>query len=887
MPLFAAAVLMAAKSVVCLAQTAPPEFTAAYREGSKHFESGQLDQAHTSFRKALEIARAKEYASGEASTHSFLARLYNRRAEYKSALAEIALAMAIYRKLGDRFGIGTAYNTMGAAALRLGDSAQASDAFRNALSEFEALKNVKAQVSVLLNLSTAAPRKEKRMWLDKGLALSAQLNDNALQGSFETHLGNIDLSEGNYGGALDHFQQAVALYRKANATFSMANAINSLGVAHAIQGNNERAIEIYRRALEMREKLDDRRGIMQTLANLGIALHRLGRHGQALEIRERSLELARKSGSASLVKANLIHVGYSLYQAGDSTKALHLLEEAAREQVKTPFDEFLWGNLSLVYKNLGRYPQALDAAERAVALGRESSAGDLFSALWRRAEVRRHLGQTEPALADIREALEFAERLRSRLTPQDFMRRGFTDYIRDLYSIAISLFYQAGRHEEGLEAAEKARARAFLDMLVERDSSGAAPAPSLEDLRDAGPSATSEQTTDEAEEPLDAVAPAMPFSAERMAEAATRLRSTVLAYWLNEDALFIWVVGPGGPVRPIRIASGSGRLRKLIDQMNFDSGETRGRPVRLRGGDTIAVGGAPKQVWRDLHRMLIEPVAGWLPKTSGSLLTIIPHGTLFQVPFAALMDSRGRYLIEDYALHYVPAGALLEYTAKKKAEALKRPQRFLIVASPANLPPGADGKALPPLPGSLREAKRVARLMSPGDVILLAGDHATENRVRDLAAEVSVAHFATHGVLLDRRPFDSFLALAGGALTAREIYGLRLDAQLVVLSACRTALGRVSGDGILGLTRAFFYAGTPSVVATLWDVADDPTALLLEEFYRVRRRTNNNSGSLRSAQMALIEALRAGRVKAATSAGPIPLPEHPMFWAGFVLQGEP
>jgi CHAT domain-containing protein len=115
----------------------------------------------------------------------------------------------------------------------------------------------------------------------------------------------------------------------------------------------------------------------------------------------------------------------------------------------------------------------------------------------------------------------------------------------------------------------------------------------------------------------------------------------------------------------------------------------------------------------------------------------------------------------------------------------------------------------------------------------------------------------------------------------------QMQADLVVLSACRTRLGKVSGDGMLGLTRAFFYAGANSVMATLWDVADEPTARLISDFYRSLQKDPNKSRALQSAQLQLIRRLLEGRVRVNTSLGPISLLEDPVFWAGFVLQGEP
>jgi CHAT domain-containing protein len=147
----------------------------------------------------------------------------------------------------------------------------------------------------------------------------------------------------------------------------------------------------------------------------------------------------------------------------------------------------------------------------------------------------------------------------------------------------------------------------------------------------------------------------------------------------------------------------------------------------------------------------------------------------------------------------------------------------------------------------------------------------------------------------DADPFTSFLALApsgptapaDGTLTAQEIYGLKLSADLVVLSACRSGSGRVTGDGIATLARAFIYAGAPSLVTSLWDVADQPTNRLIASFYKSWFAGVSKARALRAAQLKVLADLRLGRVEVDTPAGTITRPEHPVFWAGFALVGEP
>jgi CHAT domain-containing protein len=258
-----------------------------------------------------------------------------------------------------------------------------------------------------------------------------------------------------------------------------------------------------------------------------------------------------------------------------------------------------------------------------------------------------------------------------------------------------------------------------------------------------------------------------------------------------------------------------------------------------------------------------------------------------------LQDEDGRYLLEKYTLHYAPTVGLLQLTHDKRLLS-GSPKRFLLIADPASMPARPDGQQLVPLPGTRREVTAIAPLLAGSPVTVLTGHQANISDVRHRMRDATVIHFATHGVMRDDAPFGSFLALGrsalgvedDGRLTAEEIYGLDLRADIVVLSACRTALGEISGDGIAGLTRAFFYAGASSVVATMWDVADEPTVHLMPEFYRLLVRGRDKARSLRGAQLKLLADLRAGRIKIASSVGETTLAEDPFFWAGFVLVGE-
>jgi CHAT domain-containing protein len=285
-----------------------------------------------------------------------------------------------------------------------------------------------------------------------------------------------------------------------------------------------------------------------------------------------------------------------------------------------------------------------------------------------------------------------------------------------------------------------------------------------------------------------------------------------------------------------------------------------------------------------LERRLIAPIRHLLPARTGSRLTIVPHGPLFAVSFAALLQPSGTYLIETYDLHYVPAIATLAGSSPARRPAAAG---ALLVADPGPLAAEPGSEPLPALPWARREVDAI-RAALPGPAEVLAGADATEARVRDAMAGRRVLHLATHGVVSNERTRPSFLALhpaAGGdgRLSADEIYELSLDADLVVLSACRTALGPVEGDGVIGFTRAFLTAGARSVVATQWDVSDRATYEVMREFYARRGRGASTSRALRGAQLALLDRLRRGAMRLDGAVAP----ETPRLWAGFVLSGEP
>ncbi|HEY9837875.1 MAG TPA: CHAT domain-containing protein, partial [Vampirovibrionales bacterium] len=278
--------------------------------------------------------------------------------------------------------------------------------------------------------------------------------------------------------------------------------------------------------------------------------------------------------------------------------------------------------------------------------------------------------------------------------------------------------------------------------------------------------------------------------------------------------------------------------------------------------------------FRRLHEILIAPIADLLPSNPSERVIFVPHDSLFLVPFSALQDASGKYLIEKHTILTTPSIQVLEFTRDRLSQVtmgnLNGGNRdVLIVGNP--IMPVLESGQLSPLPGSEQEAQDIGELWNVSPLI---GSTATKSRVVEQMLSSRIIHLATHGSFDSNVPLESWLALTpsgtdNGLLTAGEILGLKLNAELVVLSACDTGRGKITGDGVVGLSRSFISAGVPSILVSLWEVPDYSTSVLMQEFYKVFQESGDKARALREAMLATMQQY--------------PNPEE---WAAFTLMGE-
>lgn len=821
-----------------------------------------------------------------------------------SRAAELLAGLQDWRRLGD---------VQGERALALfnrGREDEAERVWMSGLTAYEAAGALAEQARTLRNLTFL-----RRLSRDERLTLARRAVDAAIvsgdpvvEGSARHQLSDQLYGAGDIAGASEHLHLAVALLERGPESIGLARALTSAGRLHRVLGRPTESVTLNTRSARVLERLGDLAGAAQALDAVTRALIDGRGAADVVTSAASALAMARRSGRPVALVRSLCRMAVVLADSGRGAEALAFLDEAAPLAAAADMTSTYLDARSTTLAAVGRVAEALEAREARPAQG---ALEDQIWHSYHRGALLRRLGRPAEARDELRRAVARFDELSEKLTPDDASKRGYFDRVSALVDLHVRVLADLGEHAAALEASERGRARAFQDLLlsraldawapgtaptrVARDAPAvAAPSPaglalmparsqSLDEVLGRGVAAP-DRPAAPAPPAIASVASARVPSLADMRRVAALQQSSLLVYWVGKDDTLIWVVAPGGQITMTRSAVGEAALAVLARTAVSASGA----PVRGQAG--VAVAADSRAALRRLYDVLIDPVRASLPAAADARLTIVPHGPLFRVSFAGLPNRRGRYLLEDYRLHYAPsAGALADVPARQRGGG-----PVLLVVDPVLTSTGT-GAALPRLPSAAAEGQAITRALSGHDVALLGGNEATEARVRHAMTGASVVHFATHGVVSDDAPSASYLALAGasaqpdddGHLSAGELYDLRIDADLVMLGACRSATGPDTGDGVTGLARAFLAAGVPTVVAALWDLPDATTARMQPAFYRRWNAHASPSDALRHAQLDLLRQLRGGRFTVNTAVGVLTVPEHPSMWAGLIAIGAP
>jgi len=903
------------------------EATALNNIGLAYQSLGEMQKALDNLNEALTIRRAIGASSGEATTLNNIGVVYDSLGEMRKALERYNEALTIRRAMGHRYGEFITLSNIGEVYQSLGEMKNALDKYNEALPLARAIGDRYGEAVNLSNIgSVYESLGEMQKALDKfneALPITRAVGNRRMEAIILNNIGAVYRSLGETQKALDKFNEALPTVRAIGHRDGEAAALGNIGRVYESLGETQKALDKFNEALTIRRDIGDRRGEAIALNNIGACYQSLGETRKALEKYNEALSISKLTGSRSTEGSTLHSIGTVYDSLGEAQKALDKFNEAllirqalgarsgeAQTLLGIAQVEQKRGDLTLARQFL---EQAINIVEsiRASTSSQELRASFLAS----RQEfyqsyinVLMRMQRQNPAAAFDALALEVSERARAR-SLLELLKESRAD-------IRQGVDWSLLERERSLQQRLNARATAQVRLLNRKHTPEQADAAAKEIA-----AITSEyeevQAQIRARSPrYAALTQPQPLGLTEIQQQALDEDTLLLEYALGEKRSYLWLVSQRSidsyelpPRAEIEAAT-----RLVYELLNV-------RPKRRAPPDPQFIAQA-----KTLSGMLLGPAAAQL---GAKRLIVVAPGALSYLPFAALPapeDEKrpaGDYepLIAKHEVVSVPSASVLSIIRRETGGRQRAAKSVAVLADPVfeasdprleSVKNGNSSGETPAAPASdveLSELTRAIRAMNFSDaragftrlpfsrqeaqsIIALTpkgtGLKATDfSASRDLAmsrelSQYRILHFATHGLLNNERSELSGLVFSlvdqegkpqDGFLRLHEIYNLQLNADLVVLSACETGLGKeIKGEGLIGLVRGFMYSGAPRVIASLWNVDDLATAELMKLFYQRMLKDGLPAGAaLRAAQLELSRQKRWA---------------SPYFWAGFVLFGE-
>ena len=800
-----------------------------------------------------------------------LGRSFTSQGEYAKAIEYYEQSLALARQANDQPRERAALVGLSEAYAALGETARAKEYYQKniAIAKDAKARQGEPDVNTQFKIAYRALGDYERAInaYQKSLDLAKQVADRRDEANALAGLGSAYSALGEAAKAREYYEQSLAIWQSLSVDQAKADRTKELTLLISLAdtdrtlGELDQAIITYQKGLKLAQDLDDKATQQFSLTSLGKIYVIRNELPKATLAYGQSLKLAQEAQDKSAQQSIIQLLGNALFASEKYDLALQKYQESlaiAKEQGNQPAQLATLSDIGKAYIALNNPQAALEQYQAALEIARKtknrSATGALLSNLGYLQYKNANLAAAEKLLL---EAIQVRESLRKGL--QDTEQVAIFETQRNAYNTLQKVLINRGQTDAALAVAERGRSRAFVELLAKRLANQ--------------PSVPVETTA----------APNL----ERIRQIAKEQNATLVQYSIIEDEvagqgklqlreteLYIWVVAPTGNISFRRVDLKP--LQQQSEQRLSDLVITHQQFIGVRGRDrspqATSVKPIPAQSTTTpiLTQLLIEPIADLLPTDPQQTVIFIPQGPLFSLDFPALQTRNGEYLIQKHTIVTAPSIQVLDFTHQRSRElqskqAKSSPRSPLIVGNPAM--PGS----LLPLPGAEQEAKAIATLLK---TTALTGKDATKATILERLPDASMIHFATHGLLNNVRSLDSSIALTPsetdtGFLTAEEILNLRLQADLVVLSACNTGQGKITGDGVMGLSRSFISAGVPSVIVSLWAVPDSPTAALMAAFYKNWQTQPNKAQALRQAMLTTMKTY-----------------PDPKDWAAFMLIGE-
>jgi CHAT domain-containing protein/predicted negative regulator of RcsB-dependent stress response len=904
-----------------------------YRE-AEQLENGPLEAKKKSVEKyheALELYRRADNHKQEAVTLFKIGDLFYLLGEQQKALEKFNQALPIFRGVGDRKGEAFTLNNIGVIYVSLGEGQKAIEKYNESLLISRAVGDRREEAVSLNNIGLAymclgeiqkAVRK-----INESLPILREVGDRSGEATTLTNIGAVYWESGEMQKALEKYNESLPILREVGDRGVEALTLNNIGVVYKYLGETQKALEKYNESLPISRAVGDRRLEATALSNIGVVYESLGEMQKALEKYNESLLISRAVGDRRTEGSTLSSIGIVYRSLEETQKALDKFNEALpirravgdrRGEANTLLE------IARVEQKQGNLTQARQTIEQAISII-ESMRTNIISQELRASylasrqefyqyyiDILMEQHKQNPAATFDAAAFAVSERARAR-SLLELLVESRVDLRQGVDSSLLE-------RERSLQQLLNAKAATQARLLNSKHTPEQADAVAKEIA-----SITSEY--DEVRAQIRVRSPRyaaltqpQPLNLAEIQQQVLDEDTLLLEYTLGEKCSYLWLVSQRSvdtyelPPRA-EIETATRRLYELLTV----------RPKTWTPPDRQFITQA-----QALSQMLLGPVASRL---GSKRLVIVAPGTLSYLPFAALPMPAGEKqsarayqpLAARHEIVHLPSASVLSVIRREMAGRQRATQSVALLADPVfeasdprldsakNRNPSAKTRDVPSLPTQVdaeeSELTRAIRTMNfanarsgftrlvfsrqeansifalvPGGTGLKATDF-NASRALILSGQLSgyrILHFATHGLLNSRHPELSGLVFSlldrdgkpqDGFLRLHEVYNLELNADLIVLSACETGLGKeIKGEGLIGLTRGFMYSGVPRVVASLWNVDDLATAELMKLFYQGLLKDGlPAAAALRAAQVEMSKQRRWA---------------SPYYWAGFVLQGE-
>lgn len=900
---------------------------------------GQYQTALDYYQQALKIRRQLGDKRGESSILSNIGVVYRNLGQYQTTLDYYQQALEIRRQIDDRRKIGNNLSNIGVVYLNLGQYQKALDYYQKALEiqreigDKRGIGNNLSNIGVVyLNLGQYQKALE---YYQKALKIRQKIGDKRGESADLINFGVVYDNLGQYQKALEYYQKALAIDRKIGDKRGEAADMINIGVVYRNLGQYQKALEYYQQALAIDREIGNKRGEGTDIINIGAIYDNLGQYQKALGYYQKALDIQHEIDDKRGMSKSFNNIGVLYENLGDYQKAKQAFQYSLLIKEKIGADNIWTSQRGLAFAEakleqfdvaIQYYEQALDNIEklRAELVNKEHKFSFMRDKLYVYDELVALLQFLHPQHPDKhydRKALEIFERKQGRVFLEEMGQSGARLFVglplevtQQEHLLAQNLVKtQADLVEERSKLFEQQN-RSLLKILEQRQQTIIA-----------------QQQTLQAQIKQDypdyyALKYPKPATLQELQTQVLDTHELMLVYEVMKNSTTLWVIGQK-TFQMFQLPIGEMILEEKIAQLLqiIGIGEQKWNASLIIDNNTRGAIRKRKKDERQQHLFAQTSYALYtqlFPEEVRSLLKVprmiyvVPTGPLYALPFEMLVTQSPchskdtHYLIIDVPIAYLSSASLL----KILREAQQRRQQTAIYPLLAFANPVYDepaivensnanpiwalrsqayrtlrGQYFAPLPETAEEAKAIATLLDAPleSHPLQLGEAASRSTVLKLNEmkrldDYQYVLFATHGILPGEVDHITQAALVlshpdtQGYLTMADVFALQLNAKLVSLSACNTAGGnKVRGEGVRGLTRAFMYAGTPTIAVTLWAVESHSAKELSVGFFQHLHRESKTAQALRQIKLKMIN----GKVGESYY-------KYPYYWAPFVIYGD-